>query len=91
MGQTGVENRPVSIKSPDLKLETGEISDTWDAVDTRPELSALPFKWRKIADTPGFSLIMKTTSEDLNHAFPRSLMSHSVIRTVPTRMSSLVQ
>lgn len=74
MGQTGVGKSTLLNKiAPDLKLETGEISDSLGrGRHTTRAVSFYDIFGGKIADTPGFSSLdyEVTTSEDLNQAFP---------------------
>lgn len=74
MGQTGVGKSTLLNKiAPDLKLETGEISDSLGrGRHTTRALSFYNVNGGKIADTPGFSSLDYeiTNAEDLNKAFP---------------------
>lgn len=74
MGQTGVGKSTLLNKiAPDLKLETGEISDSLGrGRHTTRAVSFYNVNGGKIADTPGFSSLDYeiTNAEDLNKAFP---------------------
>ena len=74
MGQTGVGKSTLLNKiAPDLKLETGEISDSLGrGRHTTRAVSFYNVNVGKIADTPGFSSLDYeiTNAEDLNKAFP---------------------
>ena len=74
MGQTGVGKSTLLNKiAPDLKLETGEISDSLGrGRHTTRAVSFYTVNGGKIADTPGFSSLDYeiTNAEDLNKAFP---------------------
>ena len=74
MGQTGVGKSTLLNKiAPDLKLETGEISDSLGrGRHTTRAVSFYNVNGGKIADTPGFSSLDYEISnaEDLNKAFP---------------------
>ena len=74
MGQTGVGKSTLLNKiAPDLKLETGEISDSLGrGRHTTRAISFYNVNGGKIADTPGFSSLDYeiTNAEDLNKAFP---------------------
>lgn len=74
MGQTGVGKSTLLNKiAPDLKLETGEISDSLGrGRHTTRAVSFYNVNGGKIADTPGFSSLDYeiTNVEDLNKAFP---------------------
>ena len=74
MGQTGVGKSTLLNKiAPDLKLETGEISDSLGrGRHTTRAISFYNVNGGKIADTPGFSSLDYeiTNVEDLNKAFP---------------------
>ena len=74
MGQTGVGKSTLLNKiAPDLKLETGEISDSLGrGRHTTRAVSFHNVNGGKIADTPGFSSLDYeiTNAEDLNKAFP---------------------
>lgn len=74
MGQTGVGKSTLLNKiAPDLKLETGEISDSLGrGRHTTRSVSFYNVNGGKIADTPGFSSLDYeiTNAEDLNKAFP---------------------
>lgn len=73
MGQTGVGKSTLLNKiAPDLKLETGEISDSLGrGRHTTRAVSFYNVNGGKIADTPGFSSLDYeiTNAEDLNKAF----------------------
>ena len=74
MGQTGVGKSTLLNKiAPELKLETGEISDSLGrGRHTTRAVSFYNVNGGKIADTPGFSSLDYeiTNVEDLNKAFP---------------------
>ena len=74
MGQTGVGKSTLLNKiAPDLRLETGEISDSLGrGRHTTRAVSFYNVNGGKIADTPGFSSLDYeiTNAEDLNKAFP---------------------
>ena len=74
MGQTGVGKSTLLNKiAPDLKLETGEISDSLGrGRHTTRAVSFYNVNGGKIADTPGFSSLDYeiTNAEVLNKAFP---------------------
>lgn len=74
MGQTGVGKSTLLNKiAPELKLETGEISDSLGrGRHTTRAVSFYNVNGGKIADTPGFSSLDYeiTNAEDLNNAFP---------------------
>lgn len=74
MGQTGVGKSTLLNKiAPDLKLETGEISDSLGrGRHTTRAVSFYNVNGGKISDTPGFSSLDYeiTNAEDLNKAFP---------------------
>lgn len=74
MGQTGVGKSTLLNKiAPNLKLETGEISDSLGrGRHTTRAVSFYNVNGGKIADTPGFSSLDYeiTNAEDLNKAFP---------------------
>ncbi|WP_270332339.1 ribosome small subunit-dependent GTPase A [Streptococcus infantarius] len=74
MGQTGVGKSTLLNKiAPDLKLETGEISDSLGrGRHTTRAVSFYNVNGGKIADTPGFSSLDYeiTNAKDLNKAFP---------------------
>lgn len=74
MGQTGVGKSTLLNKiAPDLKLETGEISDSLGrGRHTTRAVSFYNVNGGTIADTPGFSSLDYeiTNAEDLNKAFP---------------------
>lgn len=74
MGQTGVGKSTLLNKiAPDLKLETGEISDSLGrGRHTTRAVSFYNVNGGKIADTPGFSSLDYeiTNAEDLNKVFP---------------------
>ena len=74
MGQTGVGKSTLLNKiAPELKLETGEISDSLGrGRHTTRAVSFYNVNGGKIADTPGFSSLDYeiTNAEDLNEAFP---------------------
>ncbi|SEK90645.1 ribosome biogenesis GTPase [Streptococcus equinus] len=74
MGQTGVGKSTLLNKiAPELKLETGEISDSLGrGRHTTRAVSFYNVHGGKIADTPGFSSLNYeiTNVEDLNKAFP---------------------
>lgn len=74
MGQTCVGKSTLLNKiAPDLKLETGEISDSLGrGRHTTRAVSFYNVNGGKIADTPGFSSLDYeiTNAEDLNKAFP---------------------
>lgn len=74
MGQTGVGKSTLLNKiAPDLKLETGEISDSLGrGRHTTRAVSFYNVNGGKIADTPGFSSLDYeiTNAEDLNKALP---------------------
>ena len=74
MGQTGVGKSTLLNKiAPDLKLETGEISDSLGrGRHTTRAVSFYNVNGGKVADTPGFSSLDYeiTNAEDLNKAFP---------------------
>jgi len=75
MGQTGVGKSTLLNKiAPELKLETGEISDSLGrGRHTTRAVSFYNVNGGKIADTPGFSSLDYeiTNVEDLNKAFPK--------------------
>lgn len=74
MGQTGVGKSTLLNRiAPELKLETGEISDSLGrGRHTTRAVSFYNVNGGKIADTPGFSSLDYeiTNVEDLNKAFP---------------------
>lgn len=74
MGQTGVGKSTLLNKiAPELKLETGEISDSLGrGRHTTRAVSFYNVNGGKIADTPGFSSLDYeiTNVEDLNKSFP---------------------
>ena len=74
MGQTGVGKSTLLTKiAPDLKLETGEISESLGrGRHTTRAVSFYNLNGGKIADTPGFSSLdyEVDNAEDLNQAFP---------------------
>lgn len=74
MGQTGVGKSTLLNKiAPELKLETGEISDSLGrGRHTTRAVSFYNVNGGKIADTPGFSSLDYeiTNAEDLNESFP---------------------
>lgn len=82
MGQTGVGKSTLLNKiAPDLRLETGEISETLGrGRHTTRAVSFYSVHGGKIADTPGFSSLdyEVDNAEDLNEAFPEfRKLSHS--------------
>lgn len=96
MGQTGVGKSTLLNRiAPELKLETGEISDSLGrGRHTTRAVSLYDVHGGKIADTPGFSSLdyEVDNAEDLSEAFRKSVKLVMAVNSVlvPIPMSLLV-